>query len=172
MLYLINKDFTKNKQQKGATLVTSLVFLSIMTIVSVSATKISILDVLVSSNEQQQSLLFQKAENDLKEFTTTMKLIKPLKEIDGASFSESTNAYYPPELQTPDTALRVMDKKIRYQCNGFNGKALSLGPSTPICDLYDFEAKVKIKNSGANDKHNRGAGKEKPNPLKNSYLSK
>ena len=42
-----------HKSQQGATLITALTFLVLMTIVSVSASKISILDVLVSSNEQQ-----------------------------------------------------------------------------------------------------------------------
>ena len=159
-------------KQKGATLITTLSFLALMTIVSVSATKISIIDILASSNEQQKSILFQRAENGLKVITTVSKLYKPLTKTDGASFSESTGIYHLPDnLLGSDTKLQITDKNIRYECNGFNGKALSLGPSVPRCDLFDFAAKVKKPNSGASDRHNRGAGKEKPNPLKNSYLN-
>lgn len=167
---------TRNNQffykQKGATLITTLTFLALMTIVSVSATKISILDILASSNELQKSILFQQAENGLKKITTVSKLYKPLTKKDGASFSASTGIYHLPDnLLGSDTKLQITDKNKRYECNGFNGKAISLGPSVPRCDLYDFGAKVKKLNSGASDRHNRGAGKEKPNPLKNSYLS-
>ena len=66
-------NHNKNKQM-GATLITSLVFLLLMTIVSVSATKMSILDLLVSSNEQQQMVLFQTTANQLKQLTHVSKL--------------------------------------------------------------------------------------------------
>lgn len=158
-------------KQRGATLVTTLSFLALMTIVSVSAAKISILDVLQSSNELQKSILFQRAENGLKTITTVGKLYKPLIEEDGAEFAEDTGIYQLPDDLLADAELQITDKKIRYQCNGFNGKALSLGPSVPRCDLYDFSAKIQKPNSGARDQHNRGAGKEKPNLLKNSYLT-
>ncbi len=171
-----NNNRSQGKQtqskQRGATLITTLSFLALMTIVSVSAAKISILDVLQSSNELQKSILFQRAENGLKTITTVTKLYKPLTEEDGAEFAEDTGIYQLPDDLLADTELQITDKKIRYQCNGFNGKAISLGPSVPRCDLYDFSAKVKKSNSAARDRHNRGAGKEKPNPLKNSYLSK
>ncbi len=173
----INNNRFQGKQiqskQRGATLITTLSFLALMTIVSVSAAKISILDVLQSSNELQKSILFQRAENGLKTITTVTKLYKPLTHKDGADFSASTGIYQlPNDLLGSDTKLQITDKKIRYQCTGFNGKAISLGPSVPRCDLYDFSAEVKKSNSAAMDRHNRGAGKEKPNPLKNSYLSK
>lgn len=161
-----------HQRQKGATLITTLAFLSLMTIVSVSAAKISILDVLASGNEQQQSILFQEAAKDLKNLATVRKLYKPITKSDGASFSENTGIYkLPDQIQNPDSELQITDKDSPYECNGFNGKALSLGPSVPRCYLYDFEAKVKRQHIGSSDKHNRGAGKEKPNPLKNSYLS-
>jgi len=161
-------------RQKGATLITALSFLSLMTIVTVSATKVSILDILASSNDQQQALLFQRAENSLTEVTSVLKLYKPLVKKDGASFSGTTGEYNLPSANDNGFIYqqKITDKKIRYECNGFNGKAISLGPSVPRCDLYDFEAKVSKQNTAAKDQHNRGAGKEKPNLLKNSYLDK
>ncbi len=162
--------YGSSAKQQGATLITVLIFLTLMTIVSVSATKISILDILAAGNEQQQSLLFQRAENKLKEITSVLKLYKPLTGANGASFSETTGEYQLPGEQGVE--LKITDRHIRYECNGFNGKAISLGPSVPRCDLYDFEAIIKKRNTGADDRHNRGAGKEKPNPFKNSYLNK
>ena len=52
---------------------------------------------------------------------------------------------------------------------GFNGEVVSIGPNVPTCDLYDFQVKG-AGHGGARDRHNRGAGKEKPNANKNSYL--
>lgn len=159
-------------KQKGATLVTTLILLILMTIVSVSAAKISIFNVIASGNEQQKVMLFQQTENDLKNITTVIELYKPMTGDDGAEFALDTGVYQvPEEANSPDTKLKITDTNIRYACNGFSGQALSLGPSVPRCDLYDFEAKIKKHSSGANDRHNRGAGKEKPNLLKNSYLS-
>jgi len=176
MAIIITKPghYRSPSKQKGATLITALSFLALMTIVSVSATKISILDILASGNDQQQSLLFQRSENSLIELTTVSKLYKPMVKVDGASFSESTGEYLFPSANDSDFLIqqKITDKKIRYECNGFNGKAISLGPSVPRCDLYDFEARMRKQNTGASARHNRGAGKEKPNLLKNSYLDK
>ena len=171
MTMVIHKNLAR---QKGATLITALSFLSLMTIVGVTATKVSILDVLASSNDQQQSLLFQRAENSLTEVTSVLKLYKPLVKKDGASFSETTGEYLLPSASDHGfiNQQKITDEKIRYECNGFNGKAISLGPSVPRCDLNDFEAKVSKQHTAAKDRHNRGAGKEKPNLLKNSYLYK
>ena len=157
--------------QEGATLITALIFLMLMTIVSVSAMRISIFDVLASGNEQQQILLFQSTENDLKDLTTVIKLYVPLVEENGAKFADDTGIYQlPSDFQLSNKLEEITDKKTEYHCGGFNGKATSLGPSIAKCYLYDFEVKKRRPNSSATDIHNRGAGKEKPNPKKNSYL--
>lgn len=165
------KSISFTNKQRGATLITSLVFLSLMTIVGVSASKISILDVLVAGNEQQRMLLFQETENDLKDLTSVPKLYKPMIGAAGASFSASTGAYvFPTSSEKPHVSEKITDKKKRYSCGGFSGKAVSIGPSVPPCDLYDFQVNATKLGSSAKDRHNRGAGKEKPNPKKDSYL--
>jgi len=95
------------------------------------------------------------------------------KEKDGASFSDSTGEYLLSSTSENgfDVQQKITDKRVRYECDGFNGLALSLGPSVPRCDLYDFEATIRRQNTGSKARHNRGAGKEKPNSLKNSYLT-
>jgi len=76
-----NRNFAK--KQQGATLVTALVFLTLMTIVSVSAAKISMLDVLVSGNNQQQMVLYQKTSRDLNAHAKPTRLLKLLIEDEG-----------------------------------------------------------------------------------------
>ena len=159
-------------KQRGATLFTSLVFLILMTIVSVSATKIAMLDVLISGNNQQQMLLFQSTENDLKELTTVVQLYAPLiNDPVSAKFNELTGIYeLDLDSNKPHITQQITDKEKTYQCGGFAGQAISIGPNVPSCDLYDFQVKSRQQNTGVRDRHNRGAGKEKPNPNKNSYL--
>lgn len=158
-------------RQRGATLVTVLMFLVLMTLVSVSATKISIMDVLASSNEQQQALLFQQTENSLKNMATITNLAAPMMETDGATFDDSGVYKLSDDSTNSKIELQIVDRDMRYYpCGSFGGKAVSIGSSVPICDLYDFSVRVNKNNSSARDVHHRGAGKQKPNPRKNSYL--
>lgn len=163
----------KNNKQRGATLFTSLVFLALMTIVGVSAAKVSMLDVLVSGNNQRQMEVFQDTSNDLKQLTDVRKLYKPIiGKIEGSTthtFDPVTGIYEVPGTASNSTQ-EITDPGKRYDCQGFRGEAVSIGPDTPPCDLYDFRVKYKKNGSSANDVHNRGAGKEKPNGNKNSYL--
>lgn len=158
----------RNKQI-GATLFTSLVFLSLMTIVSVTATKISMMDVLVAGNNQRQMEVYQDTSKDLKDLTTVVNLYKPLVKTPGDVFDQDTGIYVIPD--TPSgKEMQITDQNKRYSCGGFEGKAVSIGPSVSPCDLYDFQVKSGRVNTGARDQHNRGGGKEKPNPKKDSYL--
>ena len=161
-----------SRKQRGATLFTALIFLLLMTVVSVSATKIAMLDVLVAGNNQQQMMLYQSTSNDLKELTTVVKLYAPLVNNPvSAKFNETTGIYQlAADANKPHIEQQITDLNKRYSCGGFSGRAVSIGPSVSPCDLYDFQVKAGKANSGAKDQHNRGAGKEKPNPKKDSYL--
>ncbi len=155
------------RHQKGATMITTLVFLLLMTIVTVSASKMSILEMLVSSNNQRQMEMFQQTANDLKELTTPVKFF---------------DAYYANEHQIPwthnldanplkpSTKESIASRDFKYICGGFNGLAVSIGPSESPCYLYDFGVKTSLSNSGVRDKHFRGAGKEFPDGTRNSTL--
>lgn len=170
-----NSKLTLNRQikkkEQGVTLVTVLVFLVIMTIVTVSASKIAINDILAAGNDQQQAQLYQSTAGDLKKLTTVVELYEPLVE---KTFSEGTG-----EFTLTDSTLGVTeiitdiskgDPNKFYECGGFANKAVSIGSDVPICFLYDFEVKARLANTGAKDRQNRGAGKEKPNPRRNSTL--
>ena len=156
-------------KQKGATLFTALVFLALMTIVSVSASKISMMDALVAGNNQRQMELYQDTSKDLKDLTTVVNLYKPMVKIPGDVFDPITGIYVVPDTPA-GKEMQITDPNKRYSCGGFEGKAVSIGPSVSPCDLYDFQVKSGRVNTGARDQHNRGGGKEKPNPKKDSYL--
>jgi len=149
-------------KQKGATLFTALVFLTLMTIVSVSATKISMLDILVASNNQQNMLLFQSTSNQLKETATINNLQLTFTE-DGFTGNVSGNDNLFEFDDSPENIEeRITDMTLEYPCER-QGAASSIGPNAPACDLYDFQVRSSLNNSSARDQHNRGAGKMVPN---------
>ncbi len=155
------------KKQRGATLFTALVFLMLMTIVSVSATKISMLDILVSGNNEQHMRIFQTTENDLNELVTPAILL-PVLQTEG--FGAPWKHELPGKSLKPHTDEEIISRNLEYDCGGFDGKAVSLGPDVPPCYLYDFKVESSLSNSGIQDKHVRGAGKEYPNISRNSSL--
>ncbi len=171
-----NNNFRFNgqvkKKQQGVTLITVLVFLVIMTIVSVSASKIAITDIRMSGNDQQQAQLYQSTATELRRLTTVLELYQPL--VD-KTFSASTGKYtltdspYGVTEVITDTSKGDLNKY--YECGGFDNKAVTIGPGASPCYLYDFDVNAKLANSSAKERHRRGAGKEKPNPRKNSMLN-
>ncbi|MCF6190049.1 MAG: pilus assembly PilX N-terminal domain-containing protein [Cocleimonas sp.] len=156
--------YNKNKQT-GATLITSLVFLLLMTIVSVSATKISLLDVLVSSNEQQQMVLFQTTANQLKQLTHIAKLNQTFESTGfvGNVSGEDDQYKFTSDFNTDNNITEIITELPvkNYDCER-NGVAGSMGPSAPKCDLYDFQVRRAGQNSAAKDRHHHGAGKMVP----------
>lgn len=147
-----NKQNFMSNKQRGATLFTALVFITLMTLVGVSAAKISMLDVLIAGNNQQQVMLYQQTENELTTLTTPVKLLRTLA-LKGIS----------DEWVYQVTATKKITNKVtKYDCEA-GGAATSIGSgNTSKCLLFDFEARERVPNSSANDKHNRGAGKEIP----------
>lgn len=148
------------KKQKGATLFTALVFLALMTIVGVSAAKLSILDVLVAGNNEQQMRLFQEAENDLKELTTMKRLIVDTswKAYDSAG-TFNVNQGSKPHVEQQIISHPPEDD---YVCKGFGGHATQIDQSASKCKLWDFQVRTRKPNTTLSDRHNRGGGKEKP----------
>jgi len=168
--YYKNLHLKTGKKQEGATLLTVLVFLVIMTGLGVSASKMAIQDMLVASNDQQQVNEYIRTSNNLKILTTVVSLYQPMMGEGSSGFSEDTGEYTFPS-ESDGILKKITDMKKRYSCGGVSGLGISIGPSVAPCDLYDFQVRSsQIGVSGARDKHNRGAGKEKPNPTKDSYL--
>ncbi len=158
------------QKQRGATLFTALVFLALMTIVSVSAAKISMLDVLVSGSNQQEMLLYQKTDRETTDHTRPSKLLSLLTENNGETHNYLAPWGYDfPILPTnPNSKQKITNRVMEYGCGAIGGLATSQG-SDNSCRLFDFEVKTKKANSGAKDRHARGAGKEYPSASRNNF---
>ena len=167
-----NFKSVSNKQQ-GATLVTSLMMLTIMTIVGVSAVKVSSTEILIAGNEQEKMKLFQTTQTDLNELSTPLELLTPLVgEVDDeqnqAEFD--ANGEYTVSTSATKTAT-ITDMDTEYKCEGVNGEAVSIGPSSPPCRLFDFRVNTKKLHSSARATVRRGAGKEVPNDNTNNQIN-
>ena len=150
------KKIKNNSKEQGATLLSVVSILLVLTIVGLSAARMSILDIKVSSNEEQQMMLYQEAENSLRTITNPEKLYTWMEaqKNGGVGIDDIVTAQY--KAKTGITALNR-----KYACVG-NGGAVSIGPDAPTCNLYDFQVDIKKKGLGTNDVHHRGAGKEVP----------
>ncbi len=149
-------------KQKGATLFTALVFLALMTIVSVSAAKISMLDVFVSGNNQQQMELYQETARELDDHTDPAKLISLI--LDNEPYENANvdwNHDFPATALKPQIQEAISNRDVEYQCGAINGLATSQG-SDNKCHLFDFSVRAQKNGSSARDWHVRGAGKEYP----------
>lgn len=170
----ISSSINRSKQQ-GATLITALMMLLVMTIVGIAAVKMSSIDIIIAGNDQQRLMLMQETETELVNLSTPAKLIDPLigELVNGikAIFDPETKTYRVPEPRNPTSIEIITDLEKKYSCEGFSGKAVSMGPDVPPCRLYDFQVKTRKANSGAKEVRRRGAGKEVPNIGKNSYLA-
>ena len=80
-------------RQQGMTLVTSLIFLVVMSIAGMMASKLSIVDTLIAKNNKEKILIYQETANDLKLLATIEKLHTPMVE---KKFDDSTGIYVSP----------------------------------------------------------------------------
>lgn len=161
-------------KQRGITLVTSLIFLVIMSVVAMMASKLSIMDTHLARNNKEKVLIYQETANDLRLLADIEKLHGPMVE---KKFDSKDGTYLPPkEILKPDTTEVITDigfdkDNNLYDCEGWSGRASSIGLGARKCDLYDFQVTRQQKNmSGLKERHNIGMGKEVPSPSKYSNL--
>lgn len=151
-----------SKNQTGATLVVSLMLLVVMTIVGVSVTKLSSVDVLVAGNEQQQLELFQTTQTDLNLLTTPVKLFDPL--VDDTLF---VNDVYVLTQESGSSKTEQITELYEYGCKGIGGRAVTFG--TP-CRLFNFKVDTTGPYKTGRDSGSRGAGKEIPDVSVNNQI--
>ncbi len=164
-----NLILAKNKQL-GVTLITSLILLIVMTIVGVSAVKMSSIDILIAGNDQEKMKLYQKKESNLLGLTTVLKLYEPL--VESKFEAKNNNTYSVPQKDAADYSIEtIKDMKLQYLCRGVGALATSIGPSTPPCRLYDFKIVQKPEYGNAREVGHRGAGKEIPNSNTNNAIN-
>ena len=146
------------RKEQGATLFTALSILMVLTIISITSARISIIDIKVASNDEQQMMMYQEAENALKKITKPVKLYEWIE-------ARRDNASAKGIADIATTGLKaktnITDLNTEYACVGKNG-AVSIGPEVPFCELYDFHIDINKEGLGTRDVHHRGAGKEVP----------
>jgi hypothetical protein len=163
-----------SRKQRGMTLMTTLVILIIMTIVATMSSKLSIFDTLLAKNNKVKTLVYQETANDLRLLANIENLHDPMM---NQKFEPLTGVYIPPvNAAKAETAEVITDMGMGsdnelYDCEGFAGRASSVGLGARKCDLFDFQVKRQKKGlSGAHDRHHVGKGKEVPPPSKYSNL--
>ena len=145
-------------KQKGATLFPALSILIVLTIISLSSARMSIMDIKVASNDEQQMMMYQEAENALKRITKPVKLYEW---IEARRDDSSVKGIDDIETAGLKTKTNITDLNTEYACVG-KGGAVSIGPEVPSCQLYDFHVDINKQGLGTRDVHHRGAGKEVP----------
>ncbi len=147
----------KSHKQQGATLITSLMMLMIMTTVGVTAIKTSSVDILIANNDQRQMLLFQQKESELIKLSNPATLLLPWLEIDGAKFTNNEYVIPSPSIHQTTVISKVTDLKKFAACSDSE-----LGPGIPPCRLFDFNLSLTSQFKGAKAAGSRGVGKEVP----------
>lgn len=154
-------NIKKYSAQSGMTLVTSLMMLLVMTILGVTAIRLSSVDLLIANNYQQQLSVYQAAKSANSANSNLYNLYHWITDKENPSDIE--------EGGTVATTL-VQDLEMQYICRGRGGLANSIGPNATPCKLYMFSVDSRIKGTGAKDTHYQGAGKEVPNTSSSSTL--
>ena len=153
---------------------TTLVILVVMTVVATMSSKLSIFDTLLARNNKVKTLVYQETANDLRLLANIENLHDPMM---NKKFEPLTGVYVPPKntskLETAEviTDIGTGGSEELYDCEGFAGRASTVGMGARKCDLFDFQVKRQKKGlSGAHDRHHIGKGKEVPPTSKYSNL--
>ena len=153
-------NMNKKNKQTGMTLVTSLMMLLVLTILGVTAIKISSVDLLVANNYQKKLQVYQAAETKIQKDVDFYWLYKWISSEGNAPDTDHKGAV---------AKSHIVDLEKSYQCSPSN-LATSLGPDSTPCNIYMFHIDASMKASGEKESHFQGAGKLVPNLSKGSYL--
>ncbi len=151
------------KNQQGMTLITSLLLLIIMTIVGVSATKVSSMSVIIAGNDQRKMELAQTLDSKLPQFASIETLAQTFTSTGFTPSDGETNKYiFNPVTEEGYQVNKVVSNlRFQYTCKR-NGEASDVGADAPACDLYDFKIKMKHMGLSARDMRHQGSGKMVP----------
>jgi len=151
----------RHSTQTGMTLITSLIMLLVMTVLGVTAIRLSSADLLVANNYQHQLSVYQAA----KSANSTNSNLNNL-------YAWITAKQSPVDIEEEGVVSKtlVTDLGVQYPCRGKGQLARSIGPNAPPCNLYMFSIDSRIKGTGAKDSHFQGAGKEVPKTAKSNML--
>lgn len=150
------------KKQAGITLITSLMMLLVMTVIGLTAIKLSAVDLAVARNYQHQLTVYQAAETALRKDVNFFHLYEWM--LDQSKQPGETEE----DGVVSETLVADLDRE--YICKGRQNQATSIGPDSPPCKLFMFTIDSHLEGTGAKDRHFQGAGKQVPNPSRGSYL--
>ena len=146
-------------KQQGAVLIWSVVILMILTMVGISAVKMSGISTQITGNSIFSMLVFQGAESSLSK-TTKIHYIKmaiektPNKKIDV------------PVLDLPDenASKGKLKSKVNVTWKGYQGCPINSSAYSTIqkCHYFDIEAKTSLSGTGARTDHILGVAKPGP----------
>ncbi len=146
------------KKQQGATLISALTFLVLMTVVSVSAMKVSIVDILIAGNDQSKSQAFVSAGQALAKnadfYTVFKKIVHPDTDANPVTGI----------LETEATVIEL--SSISSHCSGIDGRANSIAigdNNVASCKHYLVTAKGFKNKSQISDTHVISVAKSVPN---------
>ncbi len=153
------------KTQTGATLITALMFLLVMTITGVSVVKVSSMNALIAGSEQRIMIIRQDVQSELNKFATVESLVNAYT-ASGFTANEGNDKYRFDTVSIDNIRVRkvIKDKKFSYSCRR-EGTASGVGADSPVCKLYDYFLEAKETNSSAADGSHKGAGKMVPSAL-------
>ena len=162
------------RKQHGATLMTTLIFLILMTLLAIFSMESTLLDSLLARNNKERILIYQDTANDLKLLATVQVLHDPML---NNKFDQQNGTYNSPVTQDKNGSSQVItdigfdEDNPLYDCEGYNGRASAIGLGSRKCDLFDFSVDMRLGNrGGVTEKHHVGKGKEVPSPSKYSNL--
>ena len=149
--------------QQGASLFVGLLILLVISILGMSSVRLSIIDTMIASNDEQQMLVTQTSETVRKKVVYFYHLFQWIKEGDN-----------PDDITTTIKSAKVFSKVTLdsgefYPCFGQSGEAMSLGPAAPKCRVFSFKIDSKIAGTGAQETLVKGEGKEFPNIHGNAF---
>jgi len=152
-------NFNCHNKQQGAVLIWSIVILMILTIVGLSAVKVSGVSTQITGNSLFSMLVFQGAESSLGK-TAKIHYIKmaieklPTKAITVPSGDLPSESAVKGKLEST-----VIVSWRRYQGCPINSSASS---STQKCHYFDIEAQTALSGTGARTNHILGVAKPGP----------
>lgn len=163
-----------NKKQQGITLVTTLIMLIVMSVTAMMASKMSLFDTYIARNHKEKVMVYQQTATDLKLLADIERLHGPMV---NREFDPESGIYISPEAPASGDVVEVItdigfdDEDYLYDCEGWSGRASSIGLGSRQCDLFDFQITRQKEGTGSfREKHHVGMGKEVPNPSKYSNL--
>ncbi|CAA6813621.1 MAG: Unknown protein [uncultured Thiotrichaceae bacterium] len=144
------------KKQDGVSLLITLIILLVISMIGVSAVRMSSQDLMIASNEQQQMLVNQASESSGREAVNFYNLFQWLEE--GTIPASRTHTLESGEIKTTIALTQGID----YPCLGQSGEAMSLGVGVNKCRAYRFQVKSRLQGTGAIAERDKSEGKELP----------